>query len=202
MSEFFRSSGSVRCRFQPTLSGSVFLSLTSRPSSITDCIHDTARSMSTSIMLSLKWTGNTLILSFNTIIRQTEPYILLKESLYKVMAKFQFACFLVLHFLSVWKLQLLGHCTSYLKKLSYAKIGQGHIRPYNWLLGWPNSSKAVINLKSFNIWATSWENLFITYANNKGADQPALPHSLISTFVVHCLDSIICLVSISEISSI
>ena len=38
------------------------------------------------------------------------------------------------------------------------------------------------------------------YANNKGADQPAHPCSLISTFV-SCLDSIISLVSISEISS-
>ena len=38
------------------------------------------------------------------------------------------------------------------------------------------------------------------YANNKGADQPAHPRSLISTFVVHCLDSIIPLVSIPEIS--
>ena len=27
--------------------------------------------------------------------------------------------------------------------------------------------------------------------NNKGADQPAHPHSLISTFVIRCLDSII-----------
>ena len=40
------------------------------------------------------------------------------------------------------------------------------------------------------------------YANNKGADQPAHPHSLINTFVVRCLDSIIPLVSISEISSL
>ena len=40
------------------------------------------------------------------------------------------------------------------------------------------------------------------YANNKGADQPAHPRSLISAFVVHCLDSIIPLVSISEISSL
>ena len=28
------------------------------------------------------------------------------------------------------------------------------------------------------------------YANNKGADQPAHPRSLISAFVVRCLDSI------------
>ena len=48
----------------------------------------------------------------------------------------------------------------------------------------------------------SCKNLFMLYANNKGADQPAHPRSLISTFVVHCLDSIIPLVSISEILSL
>ena len=40
----------------------------------------------------------------------------------------------------------------------------------------------------------------MSYANNKGADQPAHPRSLISAFVVRCLDSIISLVSIVEIS--
>ena len=40
----------------------------------------------------------------------------------------------------------------------------------------------------------------MSYANNKGADQPAHPHSLISAFVVRCLDSIISPVSIAEIS--
>ena len=40
----------------------------------------------------------------------------------------------------------------------------------------------------------------MSYVNNKGADQPAHPRSLISTFVVHCLDSIISLDSIAEIS--
>ena len=40
---------------------------------------------------------------------------------------------------------------------------------------------------TFN-WASSWENLFLLYANNKGADQPAHPRSLISTFVVRSLD--------------
>ena len=44
--------------------------------------------------------------------------------------------------------------------------------------------------------------MFMLYANNKGADQPAHPRSLISPFVVRCLDSIISLVSISEISSL
>ena len=38
------------------------------------------------------------------------------------------------------------------------------------------------------------------YANNKVADQPAHPRSLISAFVVRCLDSIISLDSIAEIS--
>ena len=36
-----------------------------------------------------------------------------------------------------------------------------------------------------------WEKLFMPYANNKGADQPAHLHSLISAFVVRCLDSTI-----------
>ena len=38
------------------------------------------------------------------------------------------------------------------------------------------------------------------YANNKGANQPAHLRSLVSTFVFRCLDSIIPLVSIFEIS--
>ena len=42
----------------------------------------------------------------------------------------------------------------------------------------------------------------LPYANNKGADQPAHPRSLISAFVIRCLDSIIPLVSISKISSL
>ena len=41
------------------------------------------------------------------------------------------------------------------------------------------------------VWATSWENLFLPYAYNKDADQPAHPHSLISAFVIRCLESII-----------
>ena len=40
----------------------------------------------------------------------------------------------------------------------------------------------------------------ISYASNKGAYQPAHPRSLISAFVVHCLDSIISLDYIAEIS--
>ena len=40
----------------------------------------------------------------------------------------------------------------------------------------------------------------MSYANNKGTDQPAHVRSLISAFVVRCLDSIIPLDSIAEIS--
>ena len=40
----------------------------------------------------------------------------------------------------------------------------------------------------------------MSYANNKGADQTAHPLSLISAFIVRCLDSIISLDSIAEIS--
>ena len=42
----------------------------------------------------------------------------------------------------------------------------------------------------------------MSYANNKGADQPAHPPSLISAFVFRCLDSIISLDSIAEISKL
>ena len=42
----------------------------------------------------------------------------------------------------------------------------------------------------------------MSYANNEGADQPAHTRSLINAFVIRCLDSIIPLVSISEISSL
>ena len=37
------------------------------------------------------------------------------------------------------------------------------------------------------------------YGNNKGADQPVHPCSLISAFVVCCLDSIISILAISKI---
>ena len=50
------------------------------------------------------------------------------------------------------------------------------------------------------IWATSWEKLFMPYANNKGADQPAHLRSLISAFTVRCLDSIKPLLVISKLS--
>ena len=42
----------------------------------------------------------------------------------------------------------------------------------------------------------------VSYANNKGADQPGHPRSLISAFVVRCLDSLMSLVSVTKISSL
>ena len=41
---------------------------------------------------------------------------------------------------------------------------------------------------------------FCWFANNKGADQPAHPNSLISAFVIRGLDSIISRLSMSKIS--
>ena len=43
---------------------------------------------------------------------------------------------------------------------------------------------------------------YVIYANNKGVDQPAHSRSLISAFVVHCLDCVISLVSVTKISSL
>ena len=42
----------------------------------------------------------------------------------------------------------------------------------------------------------------MSYVNNKGADQPAIPRSLISAFAVRCLYSIIPLDSMAEISKL
>ena len=42
----------------------------------------------------------------------------------------------------------------------------------------------------------------MSYANNKGADQPAHPRSLISAFIVRCLDSVMSLVSVTKISNL
>ena len=42
----------------------------------------------------------------------------------------------------------------------------------------------------YYIWASSCQSLFMPYANNKGADQPAHPRSLISTFVVRFLGTV------------
>ena len=41
---------------------------------------------------------------------------------------------------------------------------------------------------------------FMAYANNKGADQPAHPRSLIRTYVVRRLDSMNCLLALSKVS--
>ena len=42
----------------------------------------------------------------------------------------------------------------------------------------------------------------MSYANNKSADQPVHPCSLLSAFVVRCLDSVMSLVSVTKISSL
>ena len=80
---------------------------------------------------------------------------------------------------------------------------------FNWNIIFRSSILSILCLLGYehlnsvlNKWATSWENLLLPYANNKGADQPVHPRSLISAFVVRCLDSIIPPVCISEISSL
>ena len=46
------------------------------------------------------------------------------------------------------------------------------------------------------------KNCLMSCANNKGTDQLAHQRSLISSFVVHCLDSVMSLVSVTKISSL
>ena len=62
------------------------------------------------------------------------------------------------------------------------------------------SHLGILGLVIISRWAPSWENLFLPYVNKKGADQHMHLHSLISAFVVRCLDSIISLVSTFAIS--
>ena len=47
--------------------------------------------------------------------------------------------------------------------------------------------------------ASTRENLSSEFTNNKGADQPAHPHRMISVFVVHFMQSIISKLAASEI---
>ena len=61
------------------------------------------------------------------------------------------------------------------------------------------SDSIILLSVAFRDRATPWENLFMLYANNKDADQPAHPRSLISAYVVRCLDSMIPLLAIAEI---
>ena len=48
-----------------------------------------------------------------------------------------------------------------------------------------------INFDNLVNWASSQEDLILLHSNNKGADQPVLPHSLISAFDIHSLKRII-----------
>ena len=63
------------------------------------------------------------------------------------------------------------------------------------------SLQAATNIKHLQQYEPGHEKMcLMSYANNKGADQPVHPRSLISAFDVRCLDSIISLDSIAEIS--
>ena len=66
------------------------------------------------------------------------------------------------------------------------------------------ASKSLVNTASgvhLLEWARLCEKIcLMPYANNKDADQPVHPCSLISTFVINCLDSMICILVISKVS--
>ena len=87
---------------------------------------------------------------------------------------------------------------------------------FPYFLGWPNSKQRIcyqflpeislfillykrysVMIFSFlkrlllicMIWASTWESLILLHVNNKGTDQPAHPHSLISAVVIRALES-------------
>ena len=78
-----------------------------------------------------------------------------------------------------WKYECSGHLQSDIQRASF--MFTLHKTP---LLNEPGHAKMYL----------------MAYANNKDADQPAHPRSLISTFVVRCLDSMICILAISKVS--
>ena len=60
--------------------------------------------------------------------------------------------------------------------------------------------KTELNSAYIKYMSQAMKKCVMSYVNNKGADQPAHPCSLSSAFIVRCLDSIISLDSIAEIS--
>ena len=65
---------------------------------------------------------------------------------------------------------------------------------------WEDVHAVSVDSSQFPLELRHEKTCFMPYANNKGADQPAHPRSLISAFVFRCLDSITPLVVIFEIS--
>ena len=47
-------------------------------------------------------------------------------------------------------------------------------------------------------WARSGENVSYAICEQQRSDKPVHPRSLISTFVVHCLDSMICILAVPK----
>ena len=58
----------------------------------------------------------------------------------------------------------------------------------------------ILVIRISDIWPRLEKIRFMPYPDKKGTDQPAHPCSLISAFIVCCLDSIVSLVSVFAIS--
>ena len=74
------------------------------------------------------------------------------------------------------------------------------VQEVSWLIGIDLLTKDTCIFVMCIYMSRAMRKRVMSYANNKGADQTAHPRSLISAFVVRCLDSIISLNSIAEIS--
>ena len=80
---------------------------------------------------------------------------------------------------------------------------------HSWLWAQHSTISLILKVKSaldgwitwvYVIWASTRESLSSGFANNKGADQPAHPRSMISAFVICFLKSIISKLGTGEIS--
>ena len=106
----------------------------------------------------------------------------------------------------IWIIVTSKICLYFLQK-RYSKRCKTAFKRKSTIWNWNKQNSKVLcsSLQSLEkkiniIRAMSWENLFLPYTNNKGADQPAHARSLISALVVRCLDNIIPRLAIAEIS--
>ena len=81
-----------------------------------------------------------------------------------------------------------------LNKSTKHSIWKEFIFTAKWLAKWDETSN---NTPKY---VSSWENLILLQAKNKGVDQPAHRHSLVSAFAIRFLGSLIAILTTCDIS--
>ena len=123
-------------------------------------------------------------------------------SIYKESARFTGTTLvfsqLLLHLLTECHFAVINVCVSCSSLIRY----KWHIK-FSLAISTVKISASLAKLNRFtvttvNIWTAWWWNLYYVICKQQSADPPAHPHSLISTFVIHCIDSIISIVALAS----